>query len=130
MAYLAALHQCASIVNGTYDYLYPAYKFLEPYGDDWERALAAVAGRSEAWASRVAKLSPDDYSSLLHALDTELESEQRLEREAARRLEDADHSDVEDDDVVEGPCVEQNDDDYVDQDYDDYIEQFCPIDHI
>ena len=129
MAYLAALHQCASIVYGTYDYLYPAYKFLEPYGDDWERALAAVAGRSEAWASRVAKLSPDDYSSLFHALDTEL----RLEREAAQRLEDADHSDVEDDDVVEGPRVEQ--------DYDDYVEEpcvepdllychFCPDDYI
>ena len=75
MAYLAALHQCASIVYGTYDYLYPAYKFLEPYGDDWERALAAVAGRSEACAARVAELSPDDYSGLYHALDTELESE-------------------------------------------------------
>ena len=46
----------------------PAYKFLEPYGDDWERALAAVAGRSEACAARVAELSPDDYSGLYHAL--------------------------------------------------------------
>ena len=113
----------------------PAYKFLEPYGDDWERALAAVAGRSEACAARVAELSPDDYSGLLHALDTELESELRLEeeREAAQRLEDADHSDVEDDDVVEGPCVEQGDDDYVEQDYDEYIARFNPdayIDYI
>ena len=130
MAYLAALHQCASIVYGTYDYLYPAYKFLEPYGDDWERALAAVAGRSEACAARVAELSPDDYSGLLHALDTELESELRLEeeREAAQRLEDADHADV-----VEEPCVEQGDDDYVEQDYDEYIARFNPdayIDYI
>ena len=88
-----------------------------------------MAGRSEAWASRVAKLSPDDYSSLLRALDTEL----RLEREAAQRLEDADHPDVEDNDVVEEPRVEQ--------DYDDYVEEpgvepdlqychFCPDDYI
>ena len=89
-----------------------------------------MAGRSEACAARVAELSPDDYSGLLHALDTELESELRLEeeREAAQRLEDADHADV-----VEEPRVEQNDDDYVEQDYDEYIARFNPdayIDYI
>ena len=146
MAYLAALppRVCSKAINKLRGQVQqcacgpieqPAYKFLEPYGDDWERALAAVAGRSEACAARVAELSPDDYSGLLHALDTELESELRLEeeREAAQRLEDADHSDVEDDDVVEGPCVEQGDDDYVEQDYDEYIARFNPdayIDYI
>ena len=146
MAYLAALppRVCSKAINKLRGQVqqcacgpieHPAYKFLEPYGDDWERALAAVAGRSEACAARVAELSPDDYSGLLHALDTELESELRLEeeREAAQRLEDADHSDVEDDDVVEGPCVEQGDDDYVEQDYDEYIARFNPdayIDYI
>ena len=50
------------------------------------------------------------------------------EREAAQRLEDADHADV-----VEEPRVEQNDDDYVEQDYDEYIARFNPdayIDYI
>ena len=73
MAYLAALPPHVLRALGPIEH--PVYKFLEPYGDDWERALAAVAGRSEACAARVAELSPDDYSGLFHALDTELESE-------------------------------------------------------
>ena len=65
-AYLAALPPHVLRALGPIDN--PVYKFLEPYGDDWERAVAAVAGFSEQCAIRVAELSPDDYSGLFHAL--------------------------------------------------------------
>ena len=52
-----------------------AQEFLAPYGDDWEKALDAVAGRSEACAARVAKLSQNDFYRLSRALEIELDRE-------------------------------------------------------
>ena len=52
-----------------------AQEFLAPYGDDWDKALAAVAERSEACAARVAKLSQNDFYRLSRALEIELDRE-------------------------------------------------------
>ena len=52
-----------------------AQEFLAPYGDDWEKARNAVAERSEACATRVAKLSQNDFYRLSRALEIELDRE-------------------------------------------------------
>ena len=52
-----------------------AQEFLAPHGDDWEKARNAVAERSEACATRVAKLSQNDFYRLSRALEIELDRE-------------------------------------------------------
>lgn len=62
-----------------------ARSFLEPHGDDWDRAAAAVSERSPACAARVAKLSSNDFYRLSRALEIELDEEASGKIEGARR---------------------------------------------